>query len=115
MRYLRAPGVNDLKMYQFEYAFQNLSDQAIIKKTVYFPHEEGLYKLDFTTTAESLDSPSDGEDWIRLDNIFKQVFGLSESPKKNQAYLNQDNTAFEKASRFFANKANPPKETPETN
>lgn len=115
VRYLRAPGVNDLKMYQFDYAFQNLSDQAIIKKTVYFPHEEGLYKLDFTTTAESLDSPSDGEDWIRLDNIFKQVFGLSESPKKNQAYLNQDNSAFEKASRFFANKANPPKETPETN
>tara|TARA_Y100000589_G_scaffold127717_2_gene121577 strand:- start:1975 stop:3753 length:1779 start_codon:yes stop_codon:yes gene_type:complete len=102
--YLREAGDN-LRMIHFDYALQTNDERSFIKKSVYLGVGDRLFKLDFTSRAETIDEPSDGPAWKKLEQNFRSALGLKEFKRDKEVYLGSSFENFKKASEYFATRA----------
>ncbi len=103
-QYLREAGDN-LRMINFDYALKTNDNRTFIKKSVYLGVGDRLFKLDFTSRAESIDEPSDGPAWSKLEKNFRSALGLKEFKRNKEVYIGNSFENFKKASEYFATRA----------
>ncbi len=103
-QYLREPG-DSLRMIHFDYALETNDNRKFIKKSVYLGVGDRLFKLDFTSRADSIDEPSDGPAWIKLEKNFRTALGLKEFTRNKEVYIGASFQNFKIASDYFASRA----------
>ena len=103
-QYLREPG-DSLRMIHFDYALETNDNRKFIKKSVYLGVGDRLFKLDFTSRADSIDEPSDGPAWIKLEKNFRTALGLKEFTRNKEVYIGASFQNFRIASDYFASRA----------
>ena len=103
-QYLREAGDN-LRMINFDYALETNDNRTFIKKSVYLGVGDRLFKLDFTSRAESIDEPSDGPAWSKLEKNFRSALGLKDFKRNKEVYIGNSFENFKKASEYFATRA----------
>ena len=103
-QYLREPG-DSLRMIHFDYALETNDNRKFIKKSVYLGVGDRLFKLDFTSKAESIDEPSDGPAWSKLEQNFRSALGLKKFTRSKEVYIGSSFQNFKTASEYFASRA----------
>ncbi len=103
-QYLREPG-DSLRMIHFDYALETNDSRKFIKKSVYLGVGDRLFKLDFTSRAESIDEPSNGAAWVKLEKNFRSALGLKKFTRDKEVYIGNSFRNFKLASEYFASRA----------
>ena len=92
-------------MIHFDYALETNDNRKFIKKSVYLGVGDRLFKLDFTSKAESIDEPSDGPAWSKLEQNFRSALGLKKFTRSKEVYIGSSFQNFKTASEYFASRA----------
>ena len=93
-------------MIHFDYALETNDNRKFIKKSVYFVELE-IDSLNWIllSRADSIDEPSDGPAWSKLEKNFRAALALEEFTRNKEVYIGASFQNFKISSDYFASRA----------